>query len=145
MSDAIYNDAIKAAARDRSHAGRLPSPDASVTCDNPLCGDRVTLDLGLDGGRIGAVAHKTRGCMLTKAAAGLVASRAASTPPERLSELLRAVQDFLTAGAPPPWPELAMFEPVRAVRSRHECVMLPFQALDEAVREAAAGKRGQRR
>ena len=144
MSDAIYNDAIKAAARDRSHAGRLPSPDASVTCDNPLCGDRVTLDVELAGGRIAAIAHKTRGCMLTEAAAGLVAGHAASVPLERLAGLRREVERFLAGEAPPPWPELAMFEPVRAVRSRHECVTLPFQALAEALRDAGARERESR-
>ena len=33
----------------------------------------------------------------------------------------------------PRWPELAMFAPVSAVRSRHECVLLPLQALSEAL------------
>lgn len=141
MSDAIYNDAIKAAARDRAHAGRLPSPDASATCDNPLCGDRVTLDVKLDGGRIVGIAHKTRGCMLTEAAAALVAGLAPSMPTEGLAGLRIEVARFLAGEGPPPWPEFAMFEPVRAVRSRHECVTLPFQALDEALHEA--GSRGQ--
>ena len=136
MSDAIYNDAIKAAARDRSHVGRLPSPDASVTCDNPLCGDRVTLDVKLAGGRVAEIAHKTRGCMLTEAAAGMVASLAPSMPVERLDGLLGDLHHFLAEGGPAPWPELAMFAPVHAVKSRHECVLLPFEAAAAALADA---------
>lgn len=139
MSDAIYNDAIKAAARDRSHAGRLPSPDASVTCDNPLCGDRVTLDLKLGDSRIAEVAHKTRGCMLTEAAASLLAGHVAEISPGEVGGLVEGVRKFLDGSGPPPWPDLAMFEPVRAVRSRHECVTLPFEALAEAARKAGGG------
>lgn len=136
MSDAIYNEAIKAAGRDRSHAGRLPSPDASVTCDNPLCGDRVTLDLMLADGHVAQIAHKTRGCLLTEAAAALVARHAGERPNGELRAAVDAVRRFLDEGGTPPWPELGLFEPVRQVRSRHECVLLPFEALREALEKA---------
>ena len=33
----------------------------------------------------------------------------------------------------PDWPELAMFAPVSAIRSRHECVLLPFRTLSQAL------------
>lgn len=135
MSDAIYNDAIKAAARDRSHAGRLPSPDASATCDNPLCGDRVTLDLAMEADRIAAVAHKTRGCLLTEAAAALLAAHAAGRPAAEAATLVDGVRRFLDGGDAP-WPGMELFAPARQVRSRHECVLLPFEAL----REALAGR-----
>jgi nitrogen fixation NifU-like protein len=136
MSDAIYNDAIKAAGRDRSHAGRLPSPDASVTCDNPLCGDRVTLDLTLADGRLSEIAHKTRGCLLTEAAAALLARHAGARPNTELHDAVIAVRRYLDEGGTPPWPELGLFEPVRQVRSRHECVLLPFEALRDALDQA---------
>jgi NifU-like protein involved in Fe-S cluster formation len=37
---------------------------------------------------------------------------------------------------PDGWPDLAAFEPVRDAKSRHECVLLPFEALEQAVKEA---------
>jgi nitrogen fixation NifU-like protein len=133
MSESLYNDAIVAAARDRSHAGRLDKPDRSVTRDNPLCGDRVTLDLGTNGQHVHAIAHKTRGCLLTEAAAALLAKHLSDAGAEVHPELGRQVRTWLEQGGSPPWPELAVFEPVRAVRSRHECVLLPFEALAEAL------------
>jgi nitrogen fixation NifU-like protein len=142
MSDSIYNDAIVAAARDRSHAGRLGEAARSATRDNPLCGDRVTLDLTLAEGRIGRLAHKTRGCLLTEAAAALVARLAAGSTPDAAATLLSRVRDYLAGDAAPPWPELSMFEPVRAVRSRHECVLLPFEALAEATGTTGDGEEG---
>ncbi|MFO1067124.1 MAG: iron-sulfur cluster assembly scaffold protein [Geminicoccaceae bacterium] len=133
MTDAIYNETIVRTARDRSHAGRLDGADRSVTRDNPLCGDRVTLDLKLAAEAVAEARHKTRGCLLTEAAATLVAARAEGLDPAKAAALVTAVRAFLAGDAPPPWPELAMFEPVRAVRSRHECVLLPFETLAEAL------------
>lgn len=140
MSEAMYNETIVAAARDRRHARRLPTPDRTVTCDNPLCGDRVTLDLALADGRIAAVGHKVRGCLLTEAATAALAGRIGGTPAAEAAMLLSQLRRYLAGDGPPPWPELAMFEPVRAVRSRHECVLLPFEALAEAARLPADGE-----
>jgi NifU-like protein involved in Fe-S cluster formation len=39
----------------------------------------------------------------------------------------------------PRWPELAMFVPVSAVRSRHECVLLPLEALQAALTKGRGG------
>jgi nitrogen fixation NifU-like protein len=133
MSDAIYNDTIVRTARDRSHAGRLEGADRTLTRDNPLCGDRVTLDLKLDSATVSDARHKTRGCLLTEAAATLVAAHAQGLDPAGAAALVPAVRAYLAGEGPPPWPELAMFEPVRAVRSRHECVLLPFETLAEAL------------
>jgi nitrogen fixation NifU-like protein len=140
MAGNLYNEAIIATAKAGHGAGRLERPDASVTRDNPLCGDRVTLDLRLDGDRIGEIAQLTRGCLLTQAAASVIGRHAPGASPEavhaaaaRLGRIL-AGEDAADAAD---WPELAMFAPVREVRSRHECVLLPFQALEEALEEAS--------
>jgi hypothetical protein len=37
------------------------------------------------------------------------------------------------------WPELEMFRPVSGVKSRHECVLLPFDALREALDQEGDG------
>jgi nitrogen fixation NifU-like protein len=135
MSD-LYNDAIIREAKAAAERPRLPEPDASVTRDNPLCGDRVTLDLAFaPDGTVAAAGHKTRGCLLTQAAASLLVRRAAGASPDELERAAADLRAILRedAGAEPAWPELAMFGPVRAVKSRHECVLLPFDALGEAL------------
>ena len=69
MTDELYHQAILELAKQAGRTPRLEDPDASVTVDNPLCGDRVTLDLRLADGRVAAVGHKVRGCLLCQAAA----------------------------------------------------------------------------
>ena len=39
---------------------------------------------------------------------------------------------------PTTWPELAMFRPAWAYPSRHKCALLPFHALQAALRAADA-------
>ena len=116
----------------------MESPHGSATVDNPLCGDRVTVDVRLDrGGRVAEVGHVVRGCLLCEAAAALIAERA---PDREIEDLLRAsgeVGPALRDGASFPWPELEVFAPVRGVKSRHRCVDLPFEALAEALSECA--------
>ncbi len=125
-----------AAARRAAGHGRLAHPHGSATVDNPLCGDRVTVDVELASpARVARIGHVVRGCVLCEAAAVLIAEQA----PERgLEELLRVgagVEAALRDGAPFPWPGLEMFAPVRGVGSRHRCVGLPFEALAGALGE----------
>ncbi len=141
MNEELYNRTIIEAARDRSHAGRLEHPGGSATADNPLCGDRVTLDLEGEAGRIAAVAHKTRGCLLTQAAAALLAAHAPGLPLRETEALRAAIRAYLDGkSADPPFPELAMLAPVRAVKSRHDCVTIAFDALAEAAAQLAEEK-----
>ena len=136
MSEDLYQQAILDHAKAATGAGHLEDADASVTLDNPLCGDRVTIDVKVADGRLAAIAHKVRGCALCEAAASVIAGAAMGRPIDELRAVHEHVADMLAADAPPPWPELAAFDPVRAFKSRHECVLLPFEALNDALAEA---------
>jgi nitrogen fixation NifU-like protein len=134
VNQQLYNDAIIALAKANHGAGRLPQPEVSVTCDNPLCGDRVTIDLRAAAGAVRELAQRTRGCLLTQAAASAIGQHASGVTAEQAREVTGQLHRLL-AGEPTQtaWPELAMFAPVSAVKSRHDCVLLPFQALIEAL------------
>lgn len=141
MSDDLYQKAIVDLARDSSAAGTLPDATASVTRDNPLCGDRVTLQATFDkDGRIAALRHQTRGCLLCEAAAATVGRHAVGMGAEDARRIDGAVRDFLRNGgvSPGDWGEVAAFEPVRSKRSRHDCVILAFDALSELADKAPA-------
>jgi len=132
MSENLYGQAIKdLAARE---AAALDGPDASVTQDNPLCGDRVTLDVAMEDGRVTATGHRVKGCLLCKAAAALVVDQAVGLDADGAVRLLDQVSGMLKKGAEPAFPALAAFIPVRPHKSRHDCVLLPFKALAKAVK-----------
>jgi len=69
MSDELYQARIVALAKSKAGAGKLAAPTKSARRDNPLCGDRVTIDVTLDGGKIAEIAHQVRGCLLCQASA----------------------------------------------------------------------------
>jgi nitrogen fixation NifU-like protein len=144
MNDELYHQAILELAKQARQASRLEAPQASVTVDNPLCGDRVTLDLTVADGRIREVGHRVRGCLLCQAAAVAIGARAPGETPAALRAVARDLSDAIAGGpgaAPMPWPELTAFSPVHAHKSRHECVLLPFAALTQALDQIEANLR----
>jgi nitrogen fixation NifU-like protein len=138
MNDALYHDRIMALARAATGAGRLDAPDGTATVDNPLCGDRVTVDVTLNGDRIARFAHKVRGCALCQAGASILGGLAPGAAVDDVMALPAQI-DSMLAGNPVSGP-LDAFAPVRGHRSRHQCVRLPFQALAEAVAAARLRK-----
>lgn len=135
----LYQQAIKDWAQADHGHGRLDPADAEAKLDNPLCGDRVRVQLRLSANHIVALAQETRGCLLCRAAASLLGQRAAGLDVAAADRATTALEALLARDAvpPPDWPELAMFVPVRAHTSRHKCVLLPFRALQAALRQAA--------
>ena len=139
MTETLYNRAIIEAGKDTAHTGRLDHPSGTATADNPLCGDRITLDLEAKGGTITDLSHTTRGCLLTKAAAALLTRHARGRPLAEAQALQAAAKAYLEGERnEPPFPELAVMAPVKAVKSRHDCVTIAFDALAEAARKATS-------
>jgi len=133
VSDALYHDRIVALAKSRAGAGRLAAPTASARRDNPLCGDRVTMDVRLDEqGHMTELAHEVRGCALCQASAVALAARAQGRAKSDLDALRREIEAVLNGTADGEG-DFAAFAPVRAYRSRHDCVILPFEALKAAL------------
>src|SRR6266478_4591775 len=134
MSDQLYQDRIVALAKAKTGAGKLAQPTRSGHRDNPLCGDRVTIDITLDGqGRIAEIAHQVRGCLLCQASASALSSVAVGRDKAGIEALRHdaekaAGREDGEAGEP-----FAAFAPVKSHKSRQECVLLPFEALQEAL------------
>ena len=137
-SASLYQDAIKQFAQAAHGHGRLAEATGEAQLDNPLCGDRVRMQVAVASGRIVTLAHETRGCLLCRAAAAVIGLRAAGQDTAAVEAVSDALEGMLKNGSAPPaaWPELAMFEPARAHPSRHRCILLPFRALLAALRRA---------
>ncbi|MDA1133175.1 MAG: iron-sulfur cluster assembly scaffold protein [Proteobacteria bacterium] len=139
MIDELYHKDLLRLAAGATGAGKLESPDATVTVDNPLCGDRVTIDIAVKDGTITALAHNVKGCVLCQAAAAVLGAHAVGETPAAVGAVRDAVRAMLEQGGnlDGQWPELSSFRPVAAHKSRHNCVLLPFQAVLDAADAAA--------
>ena len=134
MSDQLYQERIVALARAKTGVGKLAEPTKSARRDNPLCGDRVTIDVRLDGqGRIAEIAHQVRGCLLCQASASALSSVAVGRDAAGIAALRHDADRALgredgEAGEP-----VTALLPVAAHKSRQECVLLPLEALKDAL------------
>ena len=135
--DPLYRRELLRLAADATGAGRLPAPDATASLHNPACGDRVTVELELCGGRVAALAHTTQACVLTQASAALLAAQAPGKDRLSLSALAADVRAFLR-GAPAPAGYEA-FDGIRDHAGRHVCVLLPLEAALKALDSSEIG------
>jgi len=137
MSDPLYRKEILRLAADAHGAGHLRGVHAIGTAHNPACGDKVTFEVAVDNGRIAALAHETKACVLSQASAAIL-GRDAKGLSRADVEALREKVTALLAGAPPPSPPFdsyAAFEGVAGHRNRHACVLLPIDALLAALND----------
>jgi nitrogen fixation NifU-like protein len=70
--DDLYRDYILEHYRHPHNFGVLDSPTASYEGANPLCGDRITMMLGISDGVVREVAFTGRGCAISQASASLL-------------------------------------------------------------------------
>ena len=134
--NSLYQDAIKQFAQAAHGHGRLAAASGEARLDNPLCGDRVRVQVDVAFGHIAAIAHEAKGCLLCRAAASVIGLHAVGQDAAGIEAVADGLESMLKNGTPTPtnWPELSMFEPARAYASRHRCVLLPFRALLAALR-----------
>lgn len=88
MEDVLYREEILERYHEAPHRGRLAEPDLSAELDNPLCGDRIHLELALQpGDRIGAVRFDGHGCVISQVAASFLAEHLEGAPLARARSL----------------------------------------------------------
>ena len=136
MTDDLYEGGIVRLARAAHGAGKLEGANASATVDNPLCGDRVTIEVTVADGRVSALGHTVKGCLLCKAAASMLGLHGGGLTAAEVTTNIAALDGLLQHGATPPagaWPELVQFAPVARHKSRFDCVRLPLQAAAKAL------------
>ena len=132
MSDPLYKKELLRLAADAAGAGRLAEPHATGTVHNPTCGDRITVDLAIEDGRIVALALDTKACVLTQASASILGADATGLTRDEIAALHDGVARMLAEDADPPsapFNTYSHFDGVAAHRTRHRCVLLPIEAV----------------
>ncbi|MBI3468371.1 MAG: iron-sulfur cluster assembly scaffold protein [Planctomycetes bacterium] len=77
MND-LYTEDILDHYRSRRHRGPLANADATFEDDNPLCGDRIRMDVRFDAdGSIAEVRFTGEGCAISQATASMLCEHAA--------------------------------------------------------------------
>lgn len=145
MSDPLYRKEILRLAADAHGSGRLSGEHVTGHAHNPACGDRITVDLALDRGRIEALGHEEKACVLTQASASILGHALKNVSRADVERLRDAVARMLENTAPPPqapFDAYAAFAAAAAYPGRHRCVLLPFQAVLAAFDASEAAEPG---
>jgi nitrogen fixation protein NifU and related proteins len=132
MSDPLYKKELLRLAADAHGAGRLSQPDVTGEAFNQTCGDKVIVDLSLKDGRITAIAHDIKACVLAQASASILGQSLMGASQDDVENLANAIAQMLIAKtAPPttPFEGYAAFEGATEHRNRHRCVLLPVEAV----------------
>jgi nitrogen fixation protein NifU and related proteins len=122
--DDLYRDYILEHYRRPHNFGVIDNPSASHEGANPLCGDRITMQLGIHNGVVERVGFTGRGCAISQASASLLTDeikgkRVGDVAAFRADELL----DLLGIEISP---------------ARLKCAMLSLETVQQALADAAA-------
>jgi nitrogen fixation protein NifU and related proteins len=106
---------------------------------NPLCGDRITLELMVEDGIVKDAAFQGSGCAISKAAASLMTASIIGKPEGEVETLFHRVHAMLAGanGMTAEIGKLAVFAGVRAFPSRVKCATLAWHTLHAALSGAA--------
>ncbi|MGH7392895.1 MAG: Fe-S cluster assembly sulfur transfer protein SufU [Candidatus Rokuibacteriota bacterium] len=105
---------------------------------NPLCGDRLTLELTVEDGVVKDAAFQGSGCAISRAAASMMTASVIGKREGEVDALFRRVHAMLTgANGAAEVGKLAVFAGVREFPSRIKCATLAWHTLQAALGGAA--------
>ena len=117
---ALYSDILLDHFRHPRNYGSLDAPDISNEQFNPLCGDRIRLELNFEQSRVSEARFKGDGCAISTAAASLLTEMV-------LNEDIAQLADF-------PDERLIAALESNIQPARLQCALLPLLALREGLK-----------
>lgn len=141
MTDPLYTHDILRLAATIPGQVRFADLEGAPELRSPTCGSRVAMQVELDpAGHVTTLKQAVEACAFGQASAALVGLRAYGVDLATATQALAEVEAWLTHddAAVPRWQGIEVLAPARAKRGRHGAMLLPFRALVEAIRVAAA-------
>jgi nitrogen fixation NifU-like protein len=103
----MYSEAVLDHFQNPRNPGTLDAPSASISVENPVCGDILELSARMEAGRIAEARFRTRGCvtalacssLLTEMLRGKTPAEARAITSEQISEALGGLPPATLHGA----------------------------------------------
>jgi nitrogen fixation protein NifU and related proteins len=143
----LYQDIILDHGRHPRNFHALDKPTHLARGHNPLCGDRVTVYLAVDGDKIADVSFEGRGCAISTASSSLMTEVLKGKTLAEAEALFKAFHAEVTGAQVPAVDEklqddfdrLAPLEGVKAYPTRVKCATLAWHAFEAALKNGAVG------
>jgi nitrogen fixation NifU-like protein len=137
----LYRDVILDHNKRPRNFGRLDPADAHADGHNPLCGDRLSVFVKMDGDRIEDLKFEGKGCAISTASASLMTEAVKGKDKAAIGHLFEQVHNLLTQQDAPAGPELGKLAALQGVRefpSRVKCASLCWHTLNAALDRGAS-------
>jgi nitrogen fixation NifU-like protein len=137
----LYRDVILDHNRQPRNFGQLERADGRAEGHNPLCGDRLSLAVRLDGERIADIRFEGKGCAISTASASLMTEAVKGKDRKEVQSLFARVHALLTQ--PRAAPDAAALGKLAALSGVHEfparvkCASLCWHTLNAALGDGA--------
>ncbi|MHC5025149.1 MAG: Fe-S cluster assembly sulfur transfer protein SufU [Planctomycetota bacterium] len=133
LSDLYQEVILDHGKRPRNH--RVIEGAGSAEGYNPLCGDRVTVYVKLDGETIEDISFVGKACAICTASASMMTQEARGKPKSEIASTSEAFVQMVTHEAEPPATlgKLIALAGVRRYPMRVKCATLPWHTLRAAI------------
>ena len=136
----LYQEVILDHNRQPRNFGDLPGANRRAEGFNPLCGDRVTVSLNLEGDVLKDIRFQGSGCAISKASASMMTETMKGRTRSQAERLFQEFHRLLTedSGAPDAADlgKLVVFSGVREFPIRVKCATLAWHTLRAALDNA---------
>lgn len=131
----LYQETIIDHSKRPRNKGALEHATHRAEGYNPLCGDRVTIELNIEDGRIADASFQGSGCAISTASASLMTEALRSKTPEEAEQTFEKFHAMLTEDKFPAadLDKLAVFSGVRQYPMRVKCATLAWHTLRAAL------------
>jgi len=137
----LYRDVILDHNRQPRNFGKVDNATAQADGHNPLCGDRLTVSLRLDGDRIEDIRFEGKGCAISTASASLMTEAVKGKERSAVAQLFDKVHALLTRQDAEPSTDLGKLAALSGVRefpARVKCASLCWHTLNAALDRGGA-------
>ena len=127
----LYQQVILDHSRSPRNFRKLDPADRVSEGRNPLCGDRVTVYLKLDGDVIKDVSFQGEGCAISKASASIMKEMLKGKTRDEANKLFEQFHEMVTTGTPriDELGKLGVFAGVNKFPARVKCASLAWHAV----------------
>ena len=136
----LYQEVILDHSRRPRNFGELTNASVRVHGDNPSCGDEIHLAMKFGGnGGVEEIKFTGHGCAISQASASLMTMKLKGKSRDEVERMLRAFHDLVTTGKDDGAKGLGDLQVMRGVRKfpqRVKCAMLPWRAVEQALRQS---------
>ena len=133
----LYQEVILDHNRKPRNWGTLPDATHKAEGVNPLCGDRLHLDVKVANDAVEAIAFEGESCAICKASASMMTSAVKGKTRDAAERLVQEFRDMATGkldlAAPHHLGRLTVFSGVRDLPTRVKCAILPWHTLHAAL------------